>query len=123
MNNTTNLVSALALATATLAFMNPVFASAAKGSIDIMSPKNHAVLSSGSGDKLEYKVQLSPNGNHLHIYIDKRRPLIDRQVSNCPCTIDLPKLSPGKHWIKVEEATKRHALTGVKSTIVVRVKS
>ncbi len=92
------------------------------GSIAISSPKDGAVLQSGSGNKLEYNVHLSPNGNHLHVYVDNQDPIIGRKVSNCPCSIDLPPLSVGKHVIVVKEATAGHSLTGVQSTASFTVK-
>ena len=94
----------------------------AAGSITILTPKDGAVLNSGSGNKLEYNVQLSPNGNHLHVYIDNGDPIIDRSVSGCPCSLDLPDLGPGKHEIVIKEATSSHAMTGVEGHVTVNVK-
>jgi hypothetical protein len=75
-----------------------------------------------SGNKLEFNVHLSPNGNHVHIYVDDQNPIIDRNINNCPCSIDLPVLSSGKHTIVVKEATVSHALTGVEGSTTVTVK-
>lgn len=94
----------------------------AKGSITITAPANDAVLQSAKGNKLEFNVQLSPNGNHVHIYIDDQKPIVYRDVSHCPCSVDLPQLTPGKHTIAVKEATSSHALTGVESTVTATVK-
>lgn len=95
---------------------------AAGGAITILSPKDGAMLDSGSGNKLKYDVHLSPDGNHIHVYIDDRSPIIDRNVSGCPCTLDLPDLSSGRHTIAMKEATASHNLTGVQATITVTVK-
>ena len=97
-------------------------AALAAGSITINSPKDGAELMSGSGDKLEYNVDLSPNGNHLHVYIDNQDPMIVRSVSGCPCSVDLPDLAPGKHTIVIKEATASHAMTGVEASVTVNVK-
>lgn len=97
-------------------------AALAAGSITIISPKDGAELMSGSGNKLEYSVDLSPNGNHLHIYIDDQKPIVERKVSGCPCDIDLPTLAPGKHKIDVKEATAGHTLTGIEASVSVDVK-
>jgi hypothetical protein len=94
----------------------------AAGSITITSPKDGAELTSGSGNKLEYNIVLSPDGNHLHVYIDDQKPIIDRDVSGCPCSLDLPDLSPGKHKIVMKEATSSHDMTGVEATVTVNVK-
>lgn len=112
------IVSSTLVASAML-FCGAAFAA---GSITIISPKDGAELSSGSGNKLEYNVQLSPSGNHLHVYIDNRDPIIDHSVSGCPCSIVLPDLPPGKHDIVVKEATSSHALTGVEAYVSVTVK-
>lgn len=111
--------SALVIA---LLFAVPQMAMAAGGSITIISPKDGAALSSGMGNKLEYNVKLGPNGNHLHVYVDDQNPIIDRNVSHCPCSIDLPDLSSGKHRIVVKEATVAHDLTGLQSAVTVTVK-
>ena len=110
----------LCFAVTAMLSMNPASA-ADLGSITIISPKDGAILG-GGGNKLEYNVHLSPNGNHLHIYIDNQDPIISKNVSNCPCSIGLPALATGKHMIAVKEATAGHALTGVQSTVTVNVK-
>jgi hypothetical protein len=107
---------------ALVALTSPVFAAGSAGSITIISPANGAVLQSGSGNKLEFNVHLSPDGNHVHIYVDDQHPIVDRDVGHCPCSIDLPQLSPGKHTIAVKEATSSHALTGVEGTVTAMVK-
>ncbi|MGO9483582.1 MAG: hypothetical protein ACLPX9_03210 [Rhodomicrobium sp.] len=109
----------LCFAAVSISFANPASAADA-GSITIISPKEGAVLQ-GGGNKLEYNLHLSPDGNHLHIYIDDQDPIIGRNVSNCPCSISLPPLAKGKHVIVVKEATPSHALTGVQSTVTVNV--
>ncbi len=111
----------LCFAAVTLSFANLAVA-ADSGSITIISPKEGAVLQGGSGNKLEYNLHMSPNGSHLHIYVDDQDPIIGRKVSNCPCSIDLPALAPGKHVIVVKESTAGHSLTGVQSTVTVSVK-
>jgi len=96
--------------------------STAQASITILAPKNGAVLSSGAANKLEYNVHLSPTGNHLHIYIDNQKPLVDRYVSHCPCGVNLPSLASGKHVIAVKEVTSAHVLTGLQSVVTFTVK-
>ena len=93
-----------------------------EGAITILSPKNNAVLDSGSDVKLSYNVHLSPSGNHLHIYVDGQDPIIDRDVSGCPCSMTLPHLAPGKHSVAVKEAMANHVLTGVQSMVMFTVK-
>jgi len=104
-----------------VALASPVFAADTAGLITITSPANGATLQS-AGNKLEFNVHLGPNGNHVHIYVDDQHPIVFRDVSHCPCSIDLPQLSPGKHTIAVKEATSSHAMTGVEGSVTVTVK-
>lgn len=107
---------------ALVALTSPVFAADSAGSITITSPANDAVLQSGAGNKLDFNVHLSPSGHHVHIYVDDQAPIVFRDVSHCPCSIDLPKLSSGKHTIVVKEATSGHAMTGVQGSVTATVK-
>lgn len=109
---------------ALVSLTNPLFAadSVAMGSITITSPINDAVLQSATENKLEFNLHLSPNGNHVHVYIDDQDPIVFRDVSRCPCNIALPKLSSGKHTIVVKEATSGHAMTGVQASLTATVK-
>jgi hypothetical protein len=106
---------------ALLALTGPVFAAGTPGSITITAPFAGEVLPSGSGNKLVFNVHLSPDGNHVHIYVDDQHPIVDRDVAHCPCSVDLPQLSPGRHTIVVKEATVSHALTGVEGTVTTTV--
>lgn len=92
------------------------------GSVTILSPKDGAVLDGSSDVKLTYNVHLSPTGNHLHVYVDDQSPVIDRDVSGCPCSLDLGRLSPGPHEVDVKEATVHHVLTGIQSSVKFTVK-
>lgn len=103
-------------------FIPAYVAFAAEGSITVLGPQNGAELASGSGNKLEYEVMLSPSGNHLHVYVDDQSPIIVRKVKNCPCSVDLPNLAAGTHTIMVKEATSGHSLTGIEGTVTVSVK-
>ena len=104
-----------------VALASPVFAADA-GSISITSPANGATLMSDSGNKLEFNVHLGPTGNHVHIYVDDQNPIIDRDINNCPCSINLPVLTSGKHTVVIKEATVSHALTGVQDSVAFTVK-
>jgi hypothetical protein len=118
------LISALTLAATSYAQStnSPLMLAAGEGMLTIVSPEDGAMLDSGSGDSLEYNISLSPSGNHIHVYIDNNRPIIVRKVSGCPCTLDLPDLSSGKHTIVLKEATSGHSLTGLEAAVTVTVK-
>ena len=115
-------LNGLFICLALFALANPVLAADSAGSITITSPVNDAVLQSATGNKLEFNVHLSPNGNHVHVYVDDQDPIVFRDVSHCPCSIALPKLSSGKHTIVVKESTSSHAMTGVQSSVTATVK-
>ena len=119
MNTVGRFIVGSTLAVTTIFFSGAVLAA---GSVTIMSPKDGGELASGSGNKLEYNVELSPNGNHLHVYVDGGNPMIVRSVSGCPCSINLPDLSSGKHEIVIKEATASHAMTGVETSTAFTVK-
>lgn len=110
----------LCFAVVAISFANTASADSS-GSITVISPKEGAALQS-SGNKLEYNLHLSSNGSHLHIYVDDQDPIIGRKVSGCPCSVDLPALTPGKHVIVVKEATAGHSPTGVQGSVTVTVK-
>ena len=95
---------------------------AADGSITITSPADGAVLHSAMGNKVDFDVHLSSKGNHVHVYVDNQKPIVYQDVSHCPCSVDLPNLTPGKHTISVKEASSSHALTGVQGSVTVTVK-
>jgi hypothetical protein len=107
---------------ALVALASPVLAADSAGSITITAPVDGAVLPGAMGNKVDFNVHLGPNGNHVHIYVDDQDPIVFRDVSHCPCSVDLPKLSSGKHTIAIKEATSGHAMTGVQSSVTATVK-
>lgn len=92
------------------------------GSITILAPHEGAVISSASPSKLDYSVHLSPTGNHLHVVVDDQNPIVVHKVSDCPCSMPLPPLSPGKHVIVIKEATAAHSPTGVEGRVTFTAK-
>ena len=92
------------------------------GSVSISSPKNGSTVMAGTMLKLVYNVKLGPEGNHLHVYVDDEKPIVVRNVSNCPCSIELPGLSAGMHTIVIDQARADHSLTGVKTSIIITAK-
>jgi hypothetical protein len=104
-----------------MALSGSVFAAGA-GSISILSPKDGTTISGGAVIKLDYNLHPSSDGNHLHIYVDDQKPMVNRNVSGCPCSVDLPTLSPGKHMVVIKEARSDHSLTGVEKGVTFQVK-
>lgn len=95
------------------------YAASPGGSIDIKSPKDGAEIAANMGVKVEYKVQHSSEGNHLHFYEDDGKPTIVREWSG---SATLDALAPGKHQICIKEATKGHVLTGLEKCVSVTAK-
>ena len=122
MKTTQRLLARSFLALPLFAFISPLMADAlVEGHFAILAPVNGADLASGSGNTLRYIVALTPDGDHLHVYVDDQKPIIDEDVTNCPCSIELPTLSPGMHTVAVKEATKDHHLTGLQGKVSFKV--
>ena len=119
-----NLIKSVFIFLVLVAITNSVFANdgSTSGSITITSPMSDTVLQSATENKLEFKIQLSPSGNHVHVYIDEQDPIVFRNVSHCPCSIALPKLASGKHTLVIKEATSSHAMTGLEGKVIITVK-
>ena len=92
---------------------------AVSGSVSIESPKDGATVRANEGVKVEFKVEHSADGNHLHFYEDNGNPTIVRKWSGSET---LPALSAGKHEICIKEATKGHELTGLEKCVTVEAK-
>jgi hypothetical protein len=117
-----NIVQKLAVcAVGSFLIVSTVYA-ADMGSVSISSPKNGSTVMAGTMVKLIYNVKLGPEGNHLHVYVDDEKPIVVRNVTNCPCSIELPALTAGKHTIVIDQARADHSLTGVKTSIMITAK-
>ena len=87
------------------------------GSIDIMSPADGATVKANEPVELKYKVNKSPEGNHVHISVDGGKPDVVRQMEG---THEVGPLSPGDHTITIMEVTSGHSPTGNEATIHVK---
>lgn len=87
------------------------------GSIAIMSPKDGAMVKANEPVELKYKVDKSPNGNHVHISVDGGKPDVVRQLEG---THEVGPLSPGDHTITIMEVTSNHSPTGLQAMIHVK---
>jgi len=87
------------------------------GSIDIMSPADGATVKANQPVELKYKVNKSPDGNHVHISVDGGKPDVVRQLEG---THEVGPLSPGDHTITIMEVTSNHSPTGVQAMIHVK---
>lgn len=89
------------------------------GSVQISAPANGAVIDGQARNRLVFDVHPSPEGNHVHIYIDDHRPDVVHMFKG---SFTLPHFSPGKHKICLREATSDHVLTGLAKCITVTAK-
>jgi len=84
------------------------------GSIDIMSPADGATVKANEPLEMKYKVNKSPNGNHIHISVDNGKPDLVHQMEGI---YKFGPLSPGEHTVTIIEVTSSHSPTGVKAMI------
>lgn len=89
------------------------------GDIEISSPMNGAVIDGQAHNEIMFKVNPTPDGNHLHFYVDHGNPKIVREWQG---TFTLPALSPGKHEVCIKEAMVNHVLTGLQKCIFLTAK-
>jgi hypothetical protein len=91
---------------------------ATAGSVAILQPAEGATVSSKQPVELQYRVEKSPRGDHVHISVDNDKPDIVRALSG---TYQILPLSPGDHAITVAEITRSHAATGNQATLYLHV--
>ena len=98
-----------------------VFAADAPGqaSIQILTPADHAQLSSGEPNTLDYQITLGPGDDHFHVWVDGDR---SPGIHDLKGIYTLPKLTSGDHVITLKMVDKGHQPTGPQTSIKVHVK-
>jgi hypothetical protein len=91
---------------------------ATSGSVAILHPAEDATVSSKQPVELQYRVEESTKGDHVHISVDNGKPDIVRALSG---TYQIAALSPGDHAITVAEVTRNHVATGNQATLHLHV--
>lgn len=91
---------------------------AQNASVKISSPADGALLDAMTQNKLAYEVVPGPNGDHVHLYVDKKEAAILRQLKG---SYALATLSPGRHDICVKVVDKGHTPIGVEQCVKVNV--
>lgn len=89
----------------------------AEASITIVSPAEGAMLDTNSVE-VEYEVMPSQQGDHVHLYVDNRKPDILRKLKGKHMVTDL---DTGKHTIVIKEVNAGHTATGHEATVNVVV--
>lgn len=87
-------------------------------SVTILSPVEGARLSRTEQTMINYDVMPGSRGDHLHLYVDKKKTGALRQMKG---SHPLELSAPGKHEICIELANKGHAEIGVSKCIIVSV--
>ena len=82
-------------------------------SIKIISPMDNSKVSAGTV-AVQYEVRPSPSGDHIHMYVDDRKPDVLRRLKG---TYDVEDLSPGEHTITIKEANAGHTPTGHEASV------
>lgn len=89
------------------------------GEIQISSPADNAEIEGKTKNEVVFDVRHSPDGNHLHFYVDNGDPTIVRHWKG---SFTLPALPPGKHTVCIKEAMVNHVLTGLQKCISLNAK-
>ena len=90
-----------------------------QASIQILTPADHAHLSSGEPNTLDYQITLGPGDDHFHVWVDSER---SPGIHDLKGTYMLPKMTPGTHVITLKLVDKNHVPTGPQKSIQVDVK-
>ncbi len=91
---------------------------AADPSVTITAPTDGAKLDAMAQTKLIYDVVPGPNGDHTHLYIDRKEVAILRQLKG---TRTLDTMAPGEHEICIKVVNKAHVPIGLQKCINVTV--
>ena len=76
--------------------------------VTITAPADQSEIN-GNSVTVTYEVNPSPSGDHIHIYVDDRKPDILRKLKG---SYEVTDLAPGEHTITVKEVNAGHTPTG-----------
>jgi hypothetical protein len=93
-------------------------AAAAEASVEILVPKEGAVVAGTEPVVLDYAVKPGPKGDHVHIYVDGQQVAI---VSQLKGRYDVGRLGPGRHQLTIKVVNRDHVPIGVESSVNVTV--
>ncbi len=84
------------------------------GAITISAPADGSTVTPNDNVTITYEATFTPNGDHFHLYLDKKRLDILRQPKG---SAKVGMIPAGKHRICLEENTKGHVPTDLKACI------
>lgn len=83
--------------------------------ITITAPENGATVA-GDSVTVEYRVLPSPSGDHVHVFVDDRKPEVLRKLEG---SYEVTGLEPGEHMIVIKEVNAGHTPTGQEAMVTV----
>jgi len=113
-----NIRTTLVVATA-IGIVAPLAASAAGAPyVRITEPADRARLDAMAQNRLVYKVEPGPRGDHVHVYVDDKEVGILRQLEG---SYTLETLAPGRHTLCIKVVNKAHTPIGVQDCVTANV--
>lgn len=92
---------------------------AAQGKVTISSPEKGAILDSMDENRIVYRVDPGPRGDHVHVYVDDKEVGILRKLEGSYLLEALPS---GQRDICIKVVNKAHVPTGAQECVRVTVK-
>lgn len=89
-----------------------------EASIKIISPADGAKLKGSLNNKLVFDVAPGPKGDHVHVYVDDKEPIVLRQLKG---EYTFKKLEAGNRNICLKLVDKNHTPVGVEKCTMVSV--
>lgn len=90
----------------------------AQGQVEITAPKEGATLDAMAENRVVYKVDPGPKGDHVHVYVDDKEVGIVRQLQG---GYALGALESGNRNICIKVVNKAHTPIGIEECVRVTV--
>ena len=91
---------------------------AATAEISITQPVGGTQFKSGSKIEVSFEATPGPKGDHVHLYLDDRKPVVLQQLKG---SHTLDDVASGKHGLSARIVDKEHAEIGVQDCVIFRV--
>jgi hypothetical protein len=86
--------------------------------VKITAPWQGAIIEEGRPVVVDYDADPGGRGDHLHLYVDGRGPVILRQLAG---SYRIGGMAPGRHTVTLALVTADHQPTGVEKRVEFRV--
>ena len=94
------------------------FGIAATAEISILKPVGGSIFKSGSKIEISFEATPGPSGDHVHLYLDDRKPVVMQHLKG---SHTLDDVAAGKHGLCARIVDKAHAEIGVQDCVIFRV--